>query len=704
KKVARIVIRWTTDAGSINSNLRSWLTQSANNAGRGVTSSNNRYPVIPAAIRELHLARMPNTTTSSSRSPISPFPSSGYSPSASSTSRIHASDVDAVIVALKSAYEVLPRDELLREIEHGHPLTRAAALAAGGGRLSAKQLPLILKFADDKDPKMQQAALTALMHFGEKEAVAKLVHFVQKNTPRLSKFAVASLAASRYSNAHKALIAILKNEPPKSRIEIVKILAMYPRPIWSETIYSFVKNEDKTVRITALKALGVIGHPQLVDVLKDLLQGSDSVLLAEAFKQIVQRTDARSEKIAMEYALKYLKKSPPSSNIYTLLRRTKDTRAVPLLLSHLERSSGSRSSIISVLAVIGDHTVAKRLVKLYPALKSDYERASILRALIQLKSPEFRKLAGPALLTRDSTLISAACEGLKSEGTKDNVKLLIDAFEKSTYTTAWSYISRALGELGTPAARAALRQGRESTNASKRNYSLSALNSLRQRSPGYQYIYQAQASVRSKKYKQAIQYFSLALKMDRQLSTAYSGRGHVHLRQMKVPEAKADFAAAIKLDPYDSLAIAGFGITLVLEGKYREGVKQIENNRSKFTSKSLFAYNSACVYGRAYEHLLKNKTIAGRDKKMVEYRDMAISELKRCVKLGYRNYAEMKIDPDLASLKNLKEFQQIHSPNAVKKKPAKGAVPGAGPVRPGAPPGAVPVKPADTAKDSAKKG
>ena len=91
---------------------------------------------------------------------------------------------------------------------------------------------------------------------------------------------------------------------------------------------------------------------------------------------------------------------------------------------------------------------------------------------------------------------------------------------------------------------------------------------------------------------------------------------------------------------------------------------------------------------------------AGRDKKMVEYRDMAISELKRCVKLGYRNYAEMKIDPDLASLKNMKEFQQIHSPNAVKKKPAKGTEPRP----PAAPPRAVPVKPADTAKDSAKKG
>eukprot|EP00913_Durusdinium_trenchii_P023359 g21937.t1 len=662
KKVTRIVIRWTKSAPVLDSNTRSWLYNAANNAGRGTPTNHANFPTMPTSVRELHLAQIPGTTTSTNSA-------RSFGGPTTATQRIHKTDIDAVMVALKTAYEVLPRDELVREIEQGHPLTRAAALAGGGGRLSADKLPVILKYADDKDPKLQQAALIALKHFGEKEAIAKLVHYARKNAPPLSAFAVSSLAASRYTAAHNALIEILKNEPPKSRIEIVKILAAYPRPIWSETIYEFVKDSNSGVGVEALKALGIVGHPKLVDVLSDALKTGDSAIRSEAFRQLVSRTDSRSETIAMEYSLKLMEKSAPTSQIYSLLRRTKDQRAIPLLLNHLDRSSGSRSTIIDVLSQIGDQTVGEKLAARYSKLSSDYERAAVLRALVRLKSPRFRALAGKALMTKNSSLVSAACEGLRTDGTAEAVQMLADALDKSTYSSAWSYTSNALAEIGTPVARAALRRARESKNQSKRQYGINGLRSVMQRSPGYQYVYQAKQSSRQRKPKEAADFYALAIKLDPNLSEAYSGRGHAYLHLKKYKEAKADFMKAVKLDSYDALAITGLGVVLSLEGKIEQAIKQVEDSREKFKSNSLYAYNTACVYGRALEHAQKSKSLPDRQKKIELYRSKAIADLQNSVKLGYSNLKAMKEDPDLASLEGLPEFEKIHSPKGSTAKP-----------------------------------
>lgn len=665
KKVTRIVIRWTKSAPTIDSNTRSWLQNSANNAGRGTTSTYGNFPTMPASVRELHLAQLPGTSTTRT-TPVNPFAGA-----ATATKRIHTTDIDAVMVALKSAYEILPRDELVREIENGHPLTRAAALAGGGGRLSADKLPMILRYADDKNPKLQQAALMALRHFGEKAAVDKLMHYARKNTEPLASYAIASLAASRYASAHQALIGILKNEPPQSRIKIVKVLSAFPRPIWSQTIYEFVKDTNSGVGVEALKALGVVGHPKLVDVLADTLKNGDATLRTEAFGQLISRTDRRSESIAMEYSLKLMQDKPPTSQIYALLRRTKDPRAIPLLMKHLDKSSGSKSTIISVLAQIGDQNVGKELADRYSKLKSEYDRAAVLRALIRLKSPRFLKLAGEALMTKNSSLVSAACDGLRTDASEESVKLLANALDNSTYQSAWSYTSNALAEIGTPTARAALRRARESSNASKRNYGINGLRSAMQRSPGYQYIYQAKSSNRQKKPKEAIEHYSLAIKLDPKLSEAYSGRGHVYLKLKKYKEAKSDFQTALRQDPYDALAVTGLGVVLSLEGKIDEAIKQVEDSRSKFKNNSLYAYNTACVYGRALEHAQKNSKLADRDRKLVLYRDKALQELRRSVKLGYRNFKDMKTDPDLASLEGLPEFEKIHSPNGSTKSPSR---------------------------------
>src|SRR5690606_15583830 len=119
------------------------------------------------------------------------------------------------------------------------------------------------------------------------------------------------------------------------------------------------------------------------------------------------------------------------------------------------------------------------------------------------------------------------------DGSDEAAQLLIDALETSNQTTTWSYVSNALATLGTSEARTALYKARESSDQNKRSYAENALRNMRQRSPGYQYIYQAQQLARQEKWNEAIAQYSVALEIDADLPEAYAGRANAYLKQKK---------------------------------------------------------------------------------------------------------------------------------------------------------------------------
>jgi tetratricopeptide (TPR) repeat protein len=650
QKVVRAVIRFTESASPLEGSVLSWLQQGAESAGRN-ENTNQQMPVFPSALRELHLAAVPN------RSAANLDGSTGAQP------RIHATAAEAVRGALKSAIEVLPREELLAEIETGHPLTRVAALADGGSRLAVEDLPLVLKYADDSDPRMQLAALAALRHFGEKPAIEKLLQFARRNSEPTASLAIESLAASRYAVAHQALLDVLKKEHPASRRLIVRVLAKYPRPLWSDTIYSFVTDSDPEVAVEALRALVQAGHPQLLVVLKDALARGPGPVRDEAFQLLATRTDRESEELALEYTLQTMKNGPPTQAMYSLLNRTKDPRAVPLLLAELDRTRGNRVQLINTLAQIGDQGVADALAAKYPTFP-DRDKTAALNAMQTLKSPLFRKLAGEALSRHDTSLVNAAVGGLQNDGSPQAVRLLVGVLETSTNPTVWSYITNALGNLGTRESKAALNKALDADNVAKRNMAIAALRTLSQRSPGYPFCMQARQSAQSERWDEAISRYTSAIEIDPELAEAYSGRGHALLQKKKVAEARKDFAKAIQLESFSSEAVTGLGICLVQEGRLEEGIKIVEKSRDRMSEDFIYTYNAACVYGRALEQVLKQPASPERDKRAAGFRDKALADLRRSVKLGFPDLDWMKRDADLDSLHESADFKKIVSQEA----------------------------------------
>jgi len=659
KKVSRVVIRWSPSAAPLDSQIQSWLTSAANTAGSNVQNNNNRnFPSFPATLRELHLAEIPNDNR----------PSSSDNPSLRGNQnlvppRIHKSTMEAVNVALKTAFENLPRTELIQEITTGHLYARASALENGAGRLSAEQLPLILQQVESDEPIIQRAALLALGHFGEQAAIDTLKTVAQKNEQTLALAAMQALAASRYPRANQVLLELLENDSVQSKKQIVKILAEYPRKIWADTLMEYARDFNSDLVIDALRALVIIGDPEVPKLLQLALeQDTNTNLRNQAYELLSTRQDPQSEDLIINYTLELLENKPPDGNVINFLNRVKDQRAVPLLIKHFDRNSNNRSQIIQTLGRIGHDSATAFLVSQYPKLQT-HEKSHVLNALLEIHSPEFRKLAGEALTTHDSSLVSSACNGLQQDGSPEAVELLTTALKKTTYASGWNYICNALAVIGTVEAQNALKQARDSGNAQKSSYATNALRSLRSRLPGYRYVRTAQHYVRQNKYSEALTQFNLALELTPQLPEAYSGRANVYLKMNKLDEAKKDFAEALRLDPKQSQAVTGLGIILALEGKYKEAIALVEDQRKSFPRDYYYAYNSACVYSRAYEHLQKNKNIPEREKKQSQYKDKAIYELKRSLYYGYSDTEWMKRDPDLKPLENMPEFQEVSDPN-----------------------------------------
>ena len=655
--LVRAAIIWEETGIISEPPLANWLQNAALSSGRAQQFNEQQFPGLPASLRELHLARLPvggNGNATSTSYPSNFVPATA----AVAALRIHKTEVEAVVAALRTAYEVLPRDEVLQAIQSGNRLERAAALAGGAGRLGADKLPAILKYADDEDPAVQQAALLALSHFGEVAAIEKLVEWARKNVAPLSGAALAGLAGSRFTTAHDALLDLLANEPPESKKNIVKILAAYPRPVWSDAIYEFVRDARSGLNVEALNALVQVGHPKLLSVLAEALKGNDEALKTQAFGILAARSDRESEELAVDYTLAHLKTAPPTSVMLQLLNRVKDRRALPLLMASFN-SVQNRQELIQTLGLIGDEQTARFLVETFPSLQN-HEKAEVLRLLVKFDPAGFRQLAAQALQSRDGTVIGHAVQGLQEDGSTEAVKIMTDALDTSPNSFTWSYLSNALAAIGNSPARAALLKARDSGNPDKRNFALSALQMLRQRSPGFQYVAAAHQLAGQEKFKESIEQFDTAIQLDPDLPDAYAGRGHSLLHLEKYPEAGKDFARAWEQDPYNSLALTGLCLVLVIsEGKSDEAIGKLEESRSKFPKNAMFSYNAACVYGRAYEHVQKDEKAPDRESRLARYKQAALADLKAAVQFGFQEFPLMEKDPDLKPFQEMPEFQEL---------------------------------------------
>lgn len=645
--ISRLVINWEKGAPKVEYNVGYYLFRYASNAGYPSRNRHDqRFPVLPNSLREVHLANMPGSSYSSG----------------SGRKVTHDSLDDAVAAALWTALEKLPENLLLDQIERGHRLVRPAALSAGSSRLSPERLPLVLRYArEGSAADMRSAAIYALRNFGAPQAVETLLAFVRDKSEEkkpLAMLAVASLAASRYQTAQRALDDLIDTSRGEQRLALLRVLAANPLPKWADLFYENVLDPESKIRVESLRALNSIGHEQLTPLLKSTLFDEKEPVREAAFSIVLSRRDPELEPLLERIVLEKLATGIPDGTIQNYLRQTRNPKAVPLLLEQLRKNKddqSKRQSLIQILVEIADDSVAEELYSMYNDL-SGYEKSRVLSALQQMDSPRFIELARQALAGKDSSEIYAAINGLQMTDGVQAEKLLLDAFERDDLSNYYDNLAMALSAIGTAEAERALRTARRSDNAQKKAAAKRGFRYLLQRRPGYQFVNQAYAFMFQAKWKQALGAADFAVEADPTFSWSHSLRGVVLLRLDRTEDARKAFEKAKEFDDENPEALVGLKRVDIREGKNpREAIDAVEKLLEDYESEYDYHVQAALAYADA----LKAIDGDGGDetKKLIHrYESRVLYNIAQAVSNGLPNRQLIENAPELEPFEKFPDY------------------------------------------------
>jgi tetratricopeptide (TPR) repeat protein len=281
----------------------------------------------------------------------------------------------------------------------------------------------------------------------------------------------------------------------------------------------------------------------------------------------------------------------------------------------------------------------------------------------RLSLPEQLEFARQAARSKEAPVREAALDLLKTMDDDDAIAVFDQMLQAAAAQESES-ICIALGEMGSAKAIRLLRDYQERAARKENASALSAaehgLNVWRSRRPGWNYVQQGhEHQFREKKEAEALKYYTVAITINPDLGDAYSARAGIRLHQNKLDQAAADFRRALELDAFDHQAVTGLAIVLAMQGDWQQAVQFVADQAGHFPRNEYFAYNSACVCGRAIETLRKQPASEERDRVIAQLQTQAIERLRTALSLGFNQFAWMKEDPDLISLHDLPAFQQL---------------------------------------------
>jgi len=588
KKVYRAVIQWDETVEQIDSGVMNLLYQYASTLGQDENNNrpDQRYPILTKSLRELHLVHTPSHNYSSSnRQKVT-----------------YKEPIDAVTAALWSLLTSLPKEELLNQIQSGHPLVKPAALTAGAALLSPRELPLILELSrQEKDKHLRFAAVHALRQFGDPPAVNRLLELAGDSEEDITSLAIAGLTQSRFETGRTALRELLQSAEGEKRLQLLKVIAENPSPAFSELYYNNVIDVDSKIRVESLKALNAVGHEEFHQLLRRSLDDPDKKLREAAFEIVVQLRTPELEPLLEERVLARLAEGELDSYMQNYLRQNKNPRAVPLLLDRLiknRKEQSERQMLIPLLAALGDERIEPIFSELYLEI-SEYEKRQVLEALGNLQSEKFLEFAREALASESSSLVYAAINHLSHYDSREAEQILIEGLGRIKSKSYFDNLANAIAQIGSQEAAETLRKAIDSENPDMRKAARNGLRYYQQRLPGYQYISQAMYRMRQRKWDEALDYIQIAIEIDNKLARAYSVKGDILLKLKKLDEAEKAYNTALEIDPSTGEAVAGRLRIQARKGQVPEALKAVQTGIPKFRDEPEFEYQLGLLYADA---------------------------------------------------------------------------------------------------------
>lgn len=647
--VRRCLIRWQPEAGATVDDLIDWLLH------RAAKQTNNelyaQFPPFPD-FQFLALANLPSENQAESyEDEFAAF--------------IYDEPAAGVQAALRDLLTVIDPNYVTREIQSGHLFSRQAALAALEDRqdltTTEGMFPLLNQLYDTTDQETRKYVLLAIGQQHDPRAIPMLVKITERVRGVDATDAFIALLRSNQAAAVQAVLKMITDESALVAKEVqVELLAENFRREWLPCLVAALTDRDPKVRAAAVAGFVEVGTPQLSNILQTALQDSSNEVRMVAFAALVERTDSGSETIAVNFALKLLAEGVLDENVSTLITRTRDQRAAPILLKMIDQNEESRHQLFTLLEQVGDERSVRQLLQRETDFSPE-ERVLLYHLVSAFDLPERFEVAQRALQAQETELQQAGIAmltDLASDPAAEELAALIPESHEDQVVQ----ICYALGRIGTRKAEELLKAFRqrayEKVDAEGLSAASAGLNLWMSHSPAWNAVDSGRYHLRVGSYDSAIVYFDLASEIDPALSATYSDKGNALLRLKRYQEAGEAFQRAYELDNFDGQAITGVGIIKAMQGHVDEAVELTESSAGKFPQNDIYAYNTACVYGRSIEYL-KTQSDPKHQAIIKQYELKAIQALKDSIEFGFDEFDLMKTDSDLDSLRELTEFQAL---------------------------------------------
>jgi HEAT repeat protein len=164
-------------------------------------------------------------------------------------------------------------DALIDKLRSRRYWERVAAAEKLGRMGSTRSIdPLVVAMEDDS-PEVRRRAAQAVGNIGGREAVAKLISFLQEPS-RWSALRIADVLAGMKEDSVLELMEEFPGLPPASRPLVVDVLARIRSLRSLELLQRLLSSDDANLRARAAHALGQIGDTSSVSALLGMLQDS----------------------------------------------------------------------------------------------------------------------------------------------------------------------------------------------------------------------------------------------------------------------------------------------------------------------------------------------------------------------------------------------------------------------------------------------
>lgn len=649
-RVARVVLTFGSTAKS-DSTVAAWLRQLATQSGYGDVT-HRHLPPAPSGVIDFHL--------------VQPVDENG--PAALAGLRnVHSDRNTAIDAAIRPLCELLPRETLISELRNGTAISRRAVLRHGAENLTPADLSSVIELTESDDEETRFAAIRALRHFGNDAAEKTLIRGTRSNDAAFAVASLETLADSRYGRIRARLPGLLKETSGiESQARILTAMGRAPEDRWSTLFLSFAQHKQPTLQRAALAGLVQTGHPQLVSVLAECLETGDAKLSATALHYLMSIRDRRAQQAASRWVLQSLETSELTSAMAEFLKRTRDIRAVSILLTQFKNSNTPHDDLVSTLLTIGDESVIETLAERFDVLALS-SRKIVLTALLDSSSPTFWRITRPIMAAPKNPLFAATLDLLQKQGEAQSIELLKLALDAAIESQDIMAICQAIEGTANPAGRDLLISASQSDAAMVREAASASLRQYYLRSPAGVYLFRGQSAQQQENRQLAMLYFNLAIEADPENPMARSARGDlvlrdVHPKAADLEQARKDYQIVKKFDPGSSFGFTGIALVLVREMKLEEGIQATEAVREKFNDDPVYFYNSACVFGRVIEAMEARDSISDDDRIQIEtYRKRGVADLRQSIENGLDsdNLDWMQRDPDLKSIRQSTDFEDL---------------------------------------------